>query len=64
LARNTIHLQDKIETLEYLHDLLDSPAHAEIKKKVRIMINAYRVQEKKETEGYPYQQSVYIPPAL
>lgn len=64
VARKRIHLQDKIDTLEYLHGLLDSPAHAGIKHNVRLMIEDYRVQEKKETEGYPYQRTAYIPPAL
>ncbi len=45
---NTISLRARIETLEYLHDLLDNPAQEERRHNVRVMIDAYRVQEKKE----------------
>jgi len=53
-----------IETLEYVHDLLDSPAQEDRRHNVRVMIEDYRAREKKRTEGYPYQRTVYIPPAL
>jgi len=63
MARNKIKLQDKIKTLEYLHDMLDDSAHEE-KNNVKLMIDAYRAQNNQRMERYPSQKKAYIPPAL
>ena len=59
-----ISLRDRIETLEYLHDLLGSPAQEERRNNIRVMIEAYRAQEKIKLGGYPYKRTTCIPPAL
>ncbi len=55
-----------IETLEYLHDMLDQPEHEERRGHVKAMIAAFRAGEKeaqglKQATVSPYP---YIPPGL
>ncbi len=60
---DTITLQDRIETLEYLQARLTT-TRKDIRTNIATMIDAYKVQVAQEGKGYPYARTRYIPPAL
>ncbi len=53
-----------IETLEYLHDMLDQPEHEERRGHVKAMIEDFRANEKEAQSLKQATIKTYIPPGL